>query len=47
MLFRSAQAAGCAAVGVTWGVFRRDALAVEEPLAIVDTPAELLEVLAG
>ena len=44
---QAAQAAGCAAVGVTWGVFRRDALAVEEPLAIVDTPAELLEVLAG
>ena len=44
---RAATAAGCAAVGVTWGVFGREALAEEEPLAIVDTPAELLEVLAG
>jgi hypothetical protein len=28
-------------------VFKRDVLAQEDPIAIVDTPAELLEVLAG
>jgi pyrophosphatase PpaX len=44
---QSANAAGCAAIGVTWGVFNRDTLAAEHPHAIVDTPAELLEVLAG
>ena len=44
---QSANAAGCASIGVTWGVFKREALAPESPLAIVDTPAELLEVLAG
>ncbi|MGI9117552.1 MAG: HAD-IA family hydrolase [Gaiellales bacterium] len=44
---QAAAAAGCAAIGVTWGVFRREALAAEGPTAIVDTPAELLEVLAG
>ena len=44
---QAANAAGCAAIGVTWGVFRREALAVEAPLAIVDTPAELLGALAG
>ena len=44
---QSANAAGCAAIGVTWGVFKREVLAQEHPLAIVDTPAELLEVLAG
>ena len=44
---QSANAAGCSAIGVTWGVFNRETLAAENPLAVVDTPAELLEVLAG
>lgn len=44
---QSAAAAGCAAIGVTWGVFRRDVLAAEQPLAVVDRPHQLLEVLAG
>lgn len=44
---QAAAAAGCAAIGVTWGVFRRDVLAAEQPLAIVDRPHQLLEVLAG
>ena len=44
---QAANAAGCAAIGVTWGVFQRDVLADEDPLTVVDTPAELLEVLLG
>ncbi len=44
---QAAAAAGCAAIGVTWGVFRREALEPTAPLVIVDTPAELLGVLAG
>jgi pyrophosphatase PpaX len=42
---QAAHAAGCDAIGVTWGVFDRDALTAESPLEIVDTPAELLRVL--
>ncbi len=42
---QAAHAAGCDAIGVTWGVFDRDALAAESPLEIVDDPAELLRVL--
>lgn len=44
---QAATAAGCAAIGVTWGVFRRDVLAAEQPLAILDRPQQLLEVLTG
>lgn len=44
---QAATAAGCAAIGVTWGVFRRDVLAAEQPLAILDRPHQLLEVLTG
>ena len=44
---QAARAAGCACIGVTWGAFRREALAAEDPIAIVDTPAELLGALAG
>lgn len=44
---QAASAAGCACIGVTWGAFRREALAAEDPIAIVDTPAELLGALAG
>ena len=44
---QAAAAAGCAAIGVTWGVFKREALEPTEPLAIVDQPGELLELLVG
>jgi pyrophosphatase PpaX len=44
---QAARAAGMASIGVTWGAFRRDALADEAPTALVDTPAALLEALAG
>lgn len=44
---QAARAAGLAGIGVTWGAFGREALAAEQPLAVVDTPAELLEALAG
>lgn len=44
---QAARAAGMAGIGVTWGAFGRAALEAEEPLVVVDTPAELLEALAG
>lgn len=44
---QAARAAGTAAIGVTWGAFGRAALEAEEPLVVVDTPAQLLEALAG
>jgi len=44
---QAATAAGCAAIGVTWGAFRAEALVAEDPVALVDSPAELLAVLAG
>ncbi len=42
---QSANAAGCSAIGVTWGVFPRAVLAEHETIAIVDTPAALHGVL--
>jgi pyrophosphatase PpaX len=42
---QSARAAGVAAIGVTWGAFSRDGLAVERPDAIASTPAELAAIL--
>ncbi|MEY4226112.1 MAG: hypothetical protein RL190_869, partial [Actinomycetota bacterium] len=44
---QAARAAGIAGIGVTWGAFGRAALEAEGPLVVVDTPAELLEALAG
>lgn len=40
-----AHAAGMAAVAVTWGFGTKQALQKHKPLAVVDTPAELTEVL--
>jgi pyrophosphatase PpaX len=42
---QAARAAGVAAVGVTWGAFDYDGLAVERPDAIATTPAELARIL--
>ena len=42
---QAARAAGTAAVGVTWGAAHRAALLDVGPDAVVDTPAELAEVL--
>jgi pyrophosphatase PpaX len=42
---QAARAAGVAAVGVTWGAFDHDGLAVERPDAIAATPAELADIL--
>jgi pyrophosphatase PpaX len=42
---QAARAAGVAAIGVTWGACPREALAAEEPDAVVDTPAELAAIL--
>lgn len=42
---RAARAAGVRAVGVTWGFFRREQLASEDPEIVVDTPSELAEAL--
>jgi pyrophosphatase PpaX len=44
---QAARAAGMAGIGVGWGAFGRAALEAEQPLTVVDTPAELLEALAG
>jgi len=44
---RAGKAAGMAAIGVTWGFFRRDLLTPEAPDAICDTAAELREILLG
>lgn len=41
----SAQAAGCAAIGVAWGAFRPDVLAALEPITVAGTPDELAEAL--
>jgi pyrophosphatase PpaX len=42
---QAALAAGVEAIGVTWGVFDADTLAAERPDILVDTIAELAEVL--
>ncbi len=42
---RAAHAAGVRAVAVTWGFFGREELAAEQPAVVVDTPAQLAEVL--
>ena len=44
---RAARAAGCGAVAVTWGAGERDALAAEDPDALVDDVAALAGVLLG
>ena len=44
---QAAQAAGVAAIGVTWGFFPREVLAEFSPDALVETPAELAAVLIG
>ncbi len=44
---QAANAGGCAAIAVTWGAFDRATLEQEDPVAIVDTPAQLREVLFG
>jgi pyrophosphatase PpaX len=44
---QAARAAGIAAVGVTWGAFDYEGLAVERPDAIATTPAELAGILCG
>lgn len=44
---QAAHAAGIHAIAVTWGFFSRADLAAEHPVAIVDTPAELAELLDG
>jgi pyrophosphatase PpaX len=44
---QAARAAGVAAVGVTWGAFSYDGLAVERPDAIATTPAELAGILCA
>ncbi len=43
----AARAAGCAAIGVTWGMADRDLLASEAPDALCDTPADLLAYLVA
>lgn len=43
---QAAQAAGMAAIGVTWGAGLRPDLESVQPDAVVDTPAELLSLLA-
>ena len=40
---QAGQAAGCATIAVSWGVFGADVLAEERPDIMCDTPAELLE----
>ncbi len=42
---QAARAAGCGAIAVTWGAFRRGVLGAERPDAIVDDPRDLLGVL--
>lgn len=44
---QAAQAAGVAAIGVTWGFFAREVLVEQAPDAIVDTIDELTAVLLG
>jgi pyrophosphatase PpaX len=44
---RAGNAAGIATIGVTWGFFSREELAVERPHAIVDTAAELRAACLG
>ncbi len=44
---QAAQAAGVAAIGVTWGFFSGGALEALDPDALVATPAELGDVLLG
>ncbi len=44
---RAAHAAGCAAVGVTWGAASRAELEAEAPYAIAETGRELLAILLG
>ena len=43
---QAARAAGVAAVGVTWGAFDYDGLALERPDGIATTPAELARILS-
>lgn len=44
---RAARKAGIGAIAVTWGLNSADALRQEDPLALVHTPAELLETIAS
>lgn len=43
----AARAAGCAAIGVTWGGFSADEMRALGPDFVVDTPTQLLDALAG
>ncbi len=43
----AARAAGVTPIGVTWGAGTREALAATEPLALAETPADLVEILLG
>jgi pyrophosphatase PpaX len=44
---QAANAAGVAAIGVSWGAFSEDELRVQDPVAIAHTPDELDEILHG